>query len=68
MVLSAVAGPSLQALPGGSLGELFAILVVVAVLVLVGRIALRIAWRLVTVAAFVVGGLLLIMIFLPGAL
>lgn len=69
MILSALlAGSLVRSLPGGSLGELFAILVVTAVVVLVGRIALRIAWRLVTIAALVVGVLLLVMMFVPGSL
>jgi hypothetical protein len=50
------------------LGQLLAVLVVVAVVVLVGRIVLRVAWRLVTIAALIVGVLLLISMFAPGLL
>lgn len=52
----------------GPLGRLFAVILVVGVVVLVGRVVLRIAWRLVTVAAVVVGLLLVVMMFLPGLL
>jgi type IV secretory pathway VirB2 component (pilin) len=66
-------GPTLPALLigdvlSGPLGQLFAVIVVVGVVVLVGRIVLRIAWRLVTIAAVVVGLLLLATMFLPDVL
>ena len=51
---------------GTPLGKLFAAILVVAVVVLVGRLVLRIAWRLVTIAALVVGLLLLVSLFAPG--
>jgi hypothetical protein len=50
------------------LGQLLAVVVVVGVVILVGRIVLRIAWRLVTIAAVVIGLLLLASLFLPGLL
>jgi len=51
---------------GTPLGKLFAAILVVAVVVLVGRLVLRVAWRLVTIAALVVGILLLVSLFAPG--
>ena len=45
------------------LGQALAVIVAIAVVVLVGRIALKIAWRLVTIAAVVVGALLLLSFF-----
>jgi TRAP-type mannitol/chloroaromatic compound transport system permease small subunit len=62
--------PVLQAgdLLATPLGQLFAALVVLAVVVLVGRVVLRVAWRLVTIAAIVVGLVLLITVFAPGVL
>ena len=50
------------------LGRLFAALVVVAAVVLVGRLVLNVAWKLVTVAAIIVGILLLLSMFVPGVL
>jgi hypothetical protein len=50
------------------LGQLLAVIVVVGVVVLVGRVVLKIAWRLVTIAAVIVGILLLASLFLPGLL
>ncbi len=43
-----------------------AVLVVAGVVVLVGRVVLRIAWRLVTVAAVVIGLVLAAMLLLPA--
>lgn len=69
MVLSAaLAAPVLQAVSSGILEQVLTVLVVLAVGILVGRLALRIAWRLVTVGAFVVGTLLLVLMFAPNAL
>ncbi len=48
--------------------QLLALVVVVGAVVVVGRIVLRIAWRLVTVAAVVIALLLGAMLFLPGLL
>ena len=67
---SVTAPPALQlgGVLAGPLGRLFAVILVVGVVVLVGRIVLRIAWRLVTIAAVVVGLLLLLMLFVPTLL
>lgn len=46
-------------------GRLFVTLVVVGVVILVGRLVLRIAWRVVTIAAVVLGLVFLVMLFLP---
>ncbi len=45
--------------------QALAVVVVVGVVVLVGRVVLKIAWRLVTVAAVVIALLLGAMLFLP---
>lgn len=50
------------------LGQLFAVIVAIGVVVLVGRLVLRVAWRLVTIAALVVGVLILLSTFVPGLL
>lgn len=50
------------------LGQLLVVIVGIGVVVLVGRVVLRIAWRLVTIAAVVVGILLLVSMFVPGLL
>jgi len=50
------------------LGQLLLVVVAVGVVVLVGRIVLRIAWRLVTIAAVVIGALLLLSMVAPGLL
>ena len=47
------------------LGKLFASLVAVAAVILVLRLALRVAWQLVTIAAVLVGIAALAMFFLP---
>ncbi|SFK77009.1 hypothetical protein SAMN04487950_1008 [Halogranum rubrum] len=51
-----------------SLGQLLVVIVGIGVVVLVGRVVLSIAWRLVTIAALVVGVLLLVSMFVPGLL
>jgi hypothetical protein len=68
-MLGAVA-PALQLekVLAGPLGQILSVIVVVGVVVLVGRVVLRIAWRLVTIAAAVVGLLLVVMLFLPRLL
>lgn len=48
----------------GPLGQLLLVIVAIGVVVVVGRIVLKIAWRLVTVAALVVGLLLVASLFL----
>ena len=66
MLLSAL--PTLLQLGGvlaTPLGKLFASLVAVAAVILVLRLALRVAWRLVTIAAVLVGIAALAMFFLP---
>ncbi|WP_410766865.1 hypothetical protein [Haloferax sp. DFSO60] len=45
------------------LGQLLAVIVGIAIVVLVGRVVLKVAWRLVTIAAIVVGALLLLSFF-----
>ena len=52
----------------GPLGQLLLVVVAVGVVVLVGRIVLRIAWRLVTIAAVILGALLLLSMVAPGLL
>lgn len=51
--------------PGGPLGQILLAIVAVGVVILVGRVVLKVAWRLVTIAAVVVGLLLLASLFLP---
>ncbi len=46
-------------------GRILAAIVAIGVVILVGRIVLRIAWRLVTIAAIVVAILFLVSTFLP---
>lgn len=53
----------LGGLLGTQLGQALAVVVVIAVVVLVGRIVLKIAWRLVTIAAVVIGALLVLSFF-----
>jgi hypothetical protein len=53
---------------GNLLVQLLALVLAVGLVVIVGRIVLNIAWRLVTVAALVIGLLLLASLFLPGLL
>ena len=53
----------LGGLLGQPLGQALAVIVAIAVVVLVGRIALKVAWRLVTIAAVVVGALLVLSFF-----
>ena len=45
------------------LGQAFVVVVALVVVVLVGRIVLHVAWRLVTIAALVIGVLLLLSFF-----
>ena len=53
----------LGGLLGRPLGQALAVIVAIAVVVLVGRLALKVAWRLVTIAAVVVGALLVLSFF-----
>ncbi|SEO28246.1 hypothetical protein SAMN04487948_101510 [Halogranum amylolyticum] len=50
------------------LGQLFVVLLGVGAVILVGRLLLHVAWRLVTIAALVVGVLLVVSMFAPGLL
>lgn len=50
--------------PGGPLGQLLLVIVAIGIVVVIGRIVLKIAWRLVSIAAVVVGLLLLASLFL----
>lgn len=47
------------------LGRILAAIVVIGIVILIGRIVLRVAWRLVTIAAVVVAVLFLASLFLP---
>lgn len=47
------------------LGRILAALLVIGIVILIGRIVLRVAWRLVTVAAVIVAVLFLASLFLP---
>jgi hypothetical protein len=64
MSLAAKIVVQLGGLLGGPLGHLLLAIAGVGVVVLVGRVLLKIAWRLVTIAAVVVGVLLLVSMFL----
>ncbi|ELZ33476.1 hypothetical protein C474_05330 [Halogeometricum pallidum JCM 14848] len=48
------------------LGQAFVAVIALAVVVVVGRIVLNIAWRLVTIAALIIGALLLLSFFGMG--
>lgn len=50
---------------GGPLGRILLAIIAIGVVIVVGRVVLKIAWRLVTIAAIVVGILLLASLFLP---
>jgi hypothetical protein len=49
---------------GGPLGQILLTIVAVGVVILVGRVVLKIAWRLVTIAAVLIGLALLVTTFL----
>jgi hypothetical protein len=53
---------------GNPLISLLAVVVVIGLVVLVGRVVLKVAWRLVTIAAVIIGLLILVTMFLPGLL
>lgn len=53
---------------GDPLVTLLLVVVAIGLVVVVGRIVLNIAWRLVTIAAVIIGLLLLVSMFLPGLL
>ncbi|SFR53168.1 hypothetical protein [Halogeometricum limi] len=46
-----------------TLGQAFVVVVALAVVVLLGRIVLNVAWRLVTIAALIIGILLVLSFF-----
>jgi len=54
----------LGGLLGGPIGQALLAIVAVGVVVVVGRVVLSVAWRLVTIAAVVVGLLFLASLFL----
>lgn len=56
---------SLVELLNGPLAKLLVALVAAGVVILVGRIALHIAWRLVTIGVLIVSVLLAVSLFLP---
>ena len=47
----------------GPLGQMLLVVVAIAVVILVGRLVLKVAWRLVTIAAVVIAALLLLSFF-----
>jgi hypothetical protein len=53
---------------GNPLVSLLAVVVAIGLVVLVGRIVLKVAWRLVTIAAVIIGLVVLATTFLPGLL
>ncbi|WP_416840704.1 hypothetical protein [Haloferax sp. DFSO52] len=65
MVLSPLALVPLQlgGFLSGPLGQILLVLAAIAVVILVGRLVLKVAWRLVTIAAIIVGLLLLLSFF-----
>lgn len=48
----------------GPFGQILVAIIAIAIVILVGRIVLHIAWRLVTIAAFIIAILYLISTFL----
>ena len=53
---------------GSPLVSLLAVVIAIGLVVLVGRIVLKVAWRLVTIAAVVIGLVVLATTVLPGLL
>lgn len=53
---------------GNPLVTLLVVVVAIGLVVLVGRVVLKVAWRLVTIAALVIGLVLLVSMLLPGLL
>jgi len=64
MSLSPQVTLQLGGLLGGPLGQLLLAIVVIGVVVLVGRVVLQVAWRLVTIAALIIGVLFVASLFL----
>jgi hypothetical protein len=58
-----VAPLQLGGITADPLGQLLLVLVAIGVVIIVGRVVLKFAWRLVTIAALVVGVLLLLSFF-----
>ncbi|WP_144903114.1 hypothetical protein [Halobellus captivus] len=61
--VTAFAPMQLGGLLSQPLGQALAVIVAIGLVIIIGRIALKIAWRLVTIAAVVVGALLLLSFF-----
>lgn len=64
---ASLATTALLQLPGplnSTLGQVFLALVAFLVVLLIGRVVLRIAWKLALVAALAIGGFLLVTTFL----
>ncbi|MEF8828133.1 MAG: hypothetical protein V5A38_12045 [Halolamina sp.] len=61
LVSALLQGPPL---PAGPLGQALIAIIAIAVVILVGRIVLSIAWRLVLIASVVIGALWLLSIVL----
>lgn len=53
---------------GNPLVSLLLVIVAIGLVVLVGRVVLKVAWRLVTIAALIIGLIILVTTFLPGLL
>ena len=51
-------------LPDGMLGQALLVLIAIAVVIVVGRVILSIAWKLVLIASVVIGALWLVTTFL----
>ncbi|KAB1189231.1 hypothetical protein GJR98_07015 [Haloferax sp. MBLA0077] len=47
----------------GPLGQILLVLIAIAIVIVVGRMVLKIAWRLVTIAALIIAVLLLLSFF-----
>jgi hypothetical protein len=53
---------------GNPLVSLLGLVIAIGLVVLVGRVVLTIAWRIVTIAALIIGLVFLLTTFLPGLL
>ncbi|WP_318568617.1 hypothetical protein [Salinigranum marinum] len=54
--------------PENPLVQLLGLVVAIGLVIVVGRVVLKVAWRLVTIAAVIIGLVLLASMFLPGLL
>ena len=61
-----LAPTQLGGVAGTDLGQLLVVLVALAVVVLVGRTVLKVAWRLVTIAVLIVAALYVLSLVVPG--